>query len=67
MNTTALIAEWSMRGADDLSGFRSAGDLGDVDREAPDAPRVDPLLVRRHDASEWQPLLLAVREGERDR
>ena len=72
MNTTGLIAQWSMSGARrDLSGrFRSVGDLREMlsppERDPIGAP-IDPLLVRRHDEAEWRPLLLAVREGARPR
>ena len=68
MNTTGLIAHWSMSGARrDLSGrFRSVGDLRETlsppERDPVDAP-VRPLLVRRPDEAEWRPLLLGIREG----
>jgi hypothetical protein len=72
MNTTGLIAQWSMSGARrDLSGrFRSVGDLREtlsaLERD-PGEPPLDPLLVRRHDEAEWRPLLLAVREANERR
>jgi hypothetical protein len=68
MNTTGLIAHWSMSGArEDLSGqFRSVSDL----EETPSSPEHDrieapasPLLVRQPDEAEWRPLLLAAHEG----
>jgi hypothetical protein len=83
MNTTDLISEWSMDGADrDVAGrFRSTGDfLALFEDERPSAPAADaplpgndrptsshaPLLVKRADEEDWQPLALPVDEpGER--
>jgi hypothetical protein len=64
MNTTGLIAQWSMRGAGQDLGeqFRSVGDAEATppspEPDPVDAP-VDPLLVRRPDEDEWQPLAVA--------
>jgi len=68
MNTTGLIAHWNMRGAREnvSEQFRSVNEH----EETPSPPETDPveapvvpLLVRRPDEAEWQPLLLAARAG----
>jgi hypothetical protein len=64
MNTTRLIAHWSMSGArQDLSDqFRSVTELEETpsspESEPVEAP-VTPLLVRRPDEDEWEPLVAA--------
>ena len=69
MNTTGLIAHWSMSGArDDVGGrFRSVSQLEEI-AEAPEEDLVEaaltPLLLRRPDEAEWRPLLLAAHPGE---
>jgi hypothetical protein len=64
MNTTGLIAQWSMSGArQDLSEqFRPVGEV----EAAQPSPEPDPveapvthLLVKRPDEDEWQPLAAA--------
>jgi hypothetical protein len=67
MNTTGLIAHWSMSGArEDLSEqFRSVSE-----EETPSSPESDRIeapasapLVRRPGEGEWRPLLLAAHAG----
>jgi hypothetical protein len=68
MNTTGLIAHWSMSGArEDLSDqFRSVSELEDTP-SPPESGGVEAptsqLLVRRPDEAEWRPLLLATYFG----
>lgn len=66
MNTTRLIAHWSMSGArQDLSEqFRSVTELDETPSSPEDAVEapVTPLLVRRPDDDEWEPLLAAAHE-----
>ena len=66
MNTTTLIAEWSMSGAraDVAARFRTADDilaiLGKSPSETarPEGPRrgADPLLVKPAGEDDWRPL-----------
>lgn len=68
MNTTGLIAHWSMGGArEDLSGqFRSGSDLEGLP-SSPEPDRTEapasPFLVKRPDEDEWQPLLVTGEPG----
>ena len=68
MNTTDLIREWSMDGAErDIAGrFRSAGDFRALFPGNRPKPVHAPLLVKPTDGEDWRPLLVAVQEpGER--
>jgi hypothetical protein len=68
MNTTGLIAHWSMSGArEDLcEQFRSVSELEETpsspERDRVEAPAASSLHVRRPDEDEWQPLLAAAHE-----
>jgi hypothetical protein len=68
MNTTALIAEWSMCGARrDVGGrFRTTDDIrallsGGVAAEPP--PASASLLVKPADEDDWRPLVAAEAAG----
>ena len=61
MNTTKLIAHWTMRGAArDIDGrFRTTDDIREIlvgDRDARAAAASMPLQVRRADEEDWVPL-----------
>jgi hypothetical protein len=67
MNTTRLIAHWSMSGArEDVSEqFRSVTELEETpspsEPDPVEAPVV-PLLVRRPDEDEWEPLVASAHQ-----